>query len=228
MQAAAHTTTAAPSSTGLPRPTDVPPARVQVQRQRREGDSHRDQLSVPAGEPHDAGEHRDDAGCGGHQPHGLHGADVGGPAGTHAAKVAVPPRIPRGCGRGQSTRQRHRAPVAPRRRPVSDANLDLLLSRLGPVERVLDLGCGFGEWLHAALEATPQASGVGVDTSRPALEQARRRARDRGLEARVAFEETEAASYEGAGFDAVLCIGATHAFGGLAGTLQAVRRYLRR
>jgi SAM-dependent methyltransferase len=111
--------------------------------------------------------------------------------------------------------------------PVSDANLDRLLSRLGPVERVLDLGCGFGEWLHAALEARPQASGVGVDTSRPALDQARRRARDRGLEARVAFEETEAASYEGADYDAVLCIGATHAFGGLAGTLEAVRRYLR-
>ncbi len=111
--------------------------------------------------------------------------------------------------------------------PVSDANLQRLLTRLGPVERVLDLGCGFGEWLLATLEAAPGATGVGVDTSRPALDEARRRAADRGLDARVSFEETEAASYDGGGFDAVLCVGATHAFGGLAGTLDAVREHLR-
>ena len=110
--------------------------------------------------------------------------------------------------------------------PVSDANLHRLLSRLGPVERVLDLGCGFGEWLFAALEAAPGADGVGVDTSRPALDEARRRADQRGLTDRVTFEEAEAASYDGGTFDAVLCVGATHAFGGLAGTLDAVRGHL--
>ena len=110
--------------------------------------------------------------------------------------------------------------------PVSDANLHRLLTRLGPVDRVLDLGCGFGEWLFAALEAAPGATGVGVDTSRPALDEARGRAERRGLTDRVAFEEAEAASYDGGGFDAVLCVGATHAFGGLAGTLDAVRAHL--
>jgi SAM-dependent methyltransferase len=111
--------------------------------------------------------------------------------------------------------------------PVSDANLLRLLTRLGPVERVLDLGCGFGEWLLAALEAAPQATGVGVDTSAPAVEDGRRRAQLRGLAERVVFEESDAASYEGGGFDAVLCVGATHAFGGLARTLDAVRAHLR-
>ena len=111
--------------------------------------------------------------------------------------------------------------------PVSDANLHRLLGRLGPVERVLDLGCGFGEWLLAALEATPQATGAGVDTSSPALEEARGRAQRRGLAERVTFEEADAASFEGGGFDAVLCVGATHAFGGLAGTLDAVRAHVR-
>ena len=110
--------------------------------------------------------------------------------------------------------------------PVSDANLQRLLTRLGPVERVLDLGCGFGEWLFAALEAAPGATGVGVDTSRPALDEARGRAERRGLTDRVVFEEAEAASYDGGGFDAVLCVGATHAFGGLVGTLDAVRGHL--
>jgi len=111
--------------------------------------------------------------------------------------------------------------------PVSDANLRRLLTRLGPVERVLDLGCGFGEWLLAALEAAPGATGVGVDTSSPALEEAGRRATERGLADRVTFEETEAAAFEGGSFDAVLTVGATHAFGGLAGTLAAVREHLR-
>jgi SAM-dependent methyltransferase len=111
--------------------------------------------------------------------------------------------------------------------PVSDANLLRLLSRLGPVERVLDLGCGFGEWLHAVLEAAPQATGVGVDTSGPALEEARRRAQERGVADRATHEETDAASFEGSGFDAVLCVGASHALGGLGGTLDAVRAHLR-
>jgi SAM-dependent methyltransferase len=92
---------------------------------------------------------------------------------------------------------------------------------------VLDLGCGFGEWLLAALEAAPQATGVGVDTSSPAVEQARSRAAARGLADRASFEEADAAGYDGTGFDAVLCVGATHAFGGLAGTLDAVRAHLR-
>ncbi len=111
--------------------------------------------------------------------------------------------------------------------PVSDANLRRLLQHLGPVDRVLDLGCGFGEWLLAALEVAPQATGTGVDTSTPALEQARTRAAARGLADRVDWHEADAAGWRGPGFDGVLCIGATHAFGGLAGTLTAVREHLR-
>jgi SAM-dependent methyltransferase len=68
---------------------------------------------------------------------------------------------------------------------------------------------------------------VGVDTSAPALEQARGRAATRGLTDRVAFERADAAGWRGEGFDAVLCMGATHAFGGPVPTLTAVRRHLR-
>ena len=91
--------------------------------------------------------------------------------------------------------------------PVSDDALHRLLTRLGPVERVLDLGCGFGEWLLAVLEAAPGAQGVGVDTSRPALEEAHRRATARGLTDRLVLEGTDAADYEGSGFDAVSASG---------------------
>jgi SAM-dependent methyltransferase len=113
--------------------------------------------------------------------------------------------------------------------PVSDDNLRRLVGhlRLPPTGRLLDLGCGFGEWLFAALEAAPGTTGVGVDTSPPALEEARTRAAARRLSDRVRFEQADASGWRGEGVDAVLCIGATHAFGGLAETLTAVRGHLR-
>lgn len=113
--------------------------------------------------------------------------------------------------------------------PVSDENLRRLVERLDlpPDGRLLDLGCGFGEWLFAALEAVPGVTGTGVDTSVPALAEARRRAAERGLADRVGFEHADAARWTGDGFHAVLCIGATHAFGGLGPTLDAVRSHLR-
>jgi ubiquinone/menaquinone biosynthesis C-methylase UbiE len=114
--------------------------------------------------------------------------------------------------------------------PVSDAALSKLVDRLelGAGGRVLDLGCGFGEWLLAAVDRAPGAEGVGVDSSAPALREARARAERRGLSGRVRFVEADASSWtEGPEFDAVLCVGATHAFDGLDGTLAAARRHLR-
>src|SRR4051794_8501412 len=113
--------------------------------------------------------------------------------------------------------------------PVSDENLRLLVQRLDlPSDgRILDLGCGFGEWLFAALEAVPGVTGVGVDTSEPALTEAGERAVRRTLSGRVTFEQADAGGWQGEGFDAVLCVGATHALGGLGPTLTAVRRHLR-
>jgi len=113
--------------------------------------------------------------------------------------------------------------------PVSEEALRRLVQRLDLPDggRVLDLGCGYGEWLHAALDEFPAAEGVGVDTSTPALEEARTRAGQRKLDGRVTFEQADAAEWEGGTFDAVLCVGATHALGGLARTLAAARAHLR-
>ncbi|WP_209307491.1 class I SAM-dependent methyltransferase [Geodermatophilus sp. DF01-2] len=119
-----------------------------------------------------------------------------------------------------------RHPVAA---PVSDDSLFRLISRLVPPggNRVLDLGCGSGAWLLRLVEEHPGLRGVGLDTSAPALAAARSEAGRRGLTDRVEFVGGDAAAYAGRPFDVVLCVGATHAFGGLAGTLHAVRRHLR-
>ena len=90
---------------------------------------------------------------------------------------------------------------------------------------VLDLGCGQGAWLLAALEAHPEVRGVGLDLALPpdiGAETDRRAVADR-----VRWVQADASSWSDGLFDAVFCVGASHAFGGLDETLQAVRSHLR-
>ena len=76
--------------------------------------------------------------------------------------------------------------------------------------RVLDAGCGSGE--HALLAAARGADAVGVDISPRAIEQARRKASERGLTVR--FEVADALSLGGLGltFDTVIDSGLFHVF----------------
>ena len=118
--------------------------------------------------------------------------------------------------------------------PVSDRSVERLVEALDlqARSRVLDLGCGSAEWLQRALIATPGATGVGVDTSGPALDAARASAASRGLADRLTVVRADATTWTGdAGegappFDAVLCVGVGHVLGGPAGTLAAARRHL--
>ncbi|MGY1653118.1 SAM-dependent methyltransferase [Geodermatophilus sp. SYSU D01119] len=113
--------------------------------------------------------------------------------------------------------------------PVSDDALARLVERAAPPGRgtALDLGCGSGAWLLTMLAARPGLSGVGVDTSGPALDAARDRAALAGMVGRAVFVQADAATWRGEPADVVLCIGAAHAFGGTAGALGAARRHLR-
>ncbi|MFD9632322.1 SAM-dependent methyltransferase [Streptomyces violascens] len=93
--------------------------------------------------------------------------------------------------------------------------------------RVLDLGCGGGEWLLRALTAFPQLRAEGVDISEGSLAHAREAARLAGIEQRLALHQEDASEFTSPrAFDLVLSVGATHAFGGLLPTLAAARKHL--
>ncbi|GAA3159468.1 class I SAM-dependent methyltransferase [Streptomyces virens] len=113
--------------------------------------------------------------------------------------------------------------------PLDDDSVRALLEHAVPRDdaRVLDLGCGTGEWLLRALAARPGLRAEGVDVSEGALEQARAAARRRGLGDRLVLHHGDAADFAADhAFDLVISVGAAHAFGGPGATLAAARRHL--
>ncbi|MBB3694058.1 peptide chain release factor N(5)-glutamine methyltransferase [Sphingomonas sp. BK580] len=91
-------------------------------------------------------------------------------------------------------------------RPDSETLLEAALAHFAdrPPARVLDLGTGPGTLLLAALAEWPGASGLGVDRSDAALEQARANAAALGFADRVAFRRGDWAAGTAERFDLVL------------------------
>ncbi|MFE1288177.1 SAM-dependent methyltransferase [Streptomyces sp. NPDC058751] len=117
----------------------------------------------------------------------------------------------------------------PIKSPLDDDSVRRLLERGAPRgnERVLDLGCGGGEWLLRALATRPHLQAEGVDISEDALAQARQAASDLGVQERLVLHHQKAEDFTSSqSFDLVLSVGATHAFGGLLPTLAAARKHL--
>jgi len=115
--------------------------------------------------------------------------------------------------------------------PLSAEHAGLLMDRLDlrPALRITDLGCGWGELLLQAVarsitigpSAARPVAGIGVDTDAAALSRARALARQRHLDQHVEFAQADAAAWRGTA-DRVLCVGASHAFGGTEPALKAL------
>ncbi|MEU3220391.1 class I SAM-dependent methyltransferase [Streptomyces sp. NPDC006971] len=113
--------------------------------------------------------------------------------------------------------------------PLHDDSVRRLLEQGLPRgdERILDLGCGSGEWLLRALSAHPGLRAEGVDIAEDSLDLARREARRLGVEDRLTLHHRSAEEFASPhAFDLVLSVGASHAFGGLLPTLAAAREHL--
>lgn len=113
--------------------------------------------------------------------------------------------------------------------PLSSEHAERLLPRLdlAAAVRLLDLGCGWGELLLRAVALAPSARAVGVDTAVQHLRRGEAAAAERGLAGRVSFVAGSVETYEGQA-DRVLCIGASHAWGGTSAALVRLQRHVSR
>ena len=92
-------------------------------------------------------------------------------------------------------------------RPDSETLIEAAIAHFGArsPRRVLDLGTGSGALLLAALDHWPDAQGVGVDLSAPALAVARDNAERLGLGARARFLNAGWEVAGDGGYDLILC-----------------------
>ncbi|MGW5422512.1 SAM-dependent methyltransferase [Streptomyces sp. NPDC003943] len=97
--------------------------------------------------------------------------------------------------------------------PLSEARAARIVERLAAAApaTVLDIGCGWGEFLLRVLAAAPGARGVGIDINSDDLALGRRLATERGLAERVEYAEESARDTGRVPADTVLCIGSSHA-----------------
>ncbi|MEU7186855.1 class I SAM-dependent methyltransferase [Streptomyces sp. NPDC045369] len=113
--------------------------------------------------------------------------------------------------------------------PLGDDSVRQLLEHALPHgdERVLDLGCGGGEWLLRALARHRGLRAEGVDVSAESLAHARTAAVGQGVADRLVLHHEDVTGFRSPHpFGLVVSVGAAHAFGGLLPTLVAARRHL--
>lgn len=111
--------------------------------------------------------------------------------------------------------------------PMSSEKFDELVGLLDLPEagRVLDCATGKAELLRRIVRRWG-CTGVGVDLSVPAVEEARQLVTEAGLSDAIEIVQVDGAKYDAKpeSFDATLCIGASRIWGGHEGTLAALTR----
>lgn len=93
--------------------------------------------------------------------------------------------------------------------PLSDQHATDLIHEL-PLHddsTILDLGCGWADFLLRSLVTQPGATGLGIDRNRLALERARKAAAKRGLRDRTTFTHSDLVTYSGPLTSIVFAVG---------------------
>ncbi len=119
--------------------------------------------------------------------------------------------------------------------PLSEERAARLIRTLKPLDgaHVLDVGCGWAEFLLRVLEAAPTATGTGVDLDATAIAHAQANAEARGLLPRVSLQVADVAQWQpDRPVDVVVVNGASQVWGGdplqhTANALTAARQLLR-
>jgi cyclopropane fatty-acyl-phospholipid synthase-like methyltransferase len=122
--------------------------------------------------------------------------------------------------------------IALRRRdidnPLSPASLDRIIALCDPPpnSRVLDIGCGKGEFLLRLAERRA-VQGEGIDLSKHAIELALSNARHHALQGTLLFRCADAKSLKPPArtYFLTICLGATQAFGNLKTTLLTLQEW---
>jgi SAM-dependent methyltransferase len=91
---------------------------------------------------------------------------------------------------------------------------------------IVDLGCGWAEFLLRVLDEESTSRGVGIDRDQTAITRAAKNSEIRGLRDRVQLECGDVTQWSGQA-DVAIVIGASHAWGGTRETLNAVHALLR-
>ncbi|MFD1151200.1 SAM-dependent methyltransferase [Saccharothrix hoggarensis] len=113
--------------------------------------------------------------------------------------------------------------------PLSDGKAHELIGslHLGAGATVVDYGCGWAEFLLRAVEHEPNARGLGVDSDDHAIARGRANVEARGLGSRVTLELADVTTWQAEPADVAISMGASHAWGGTAETLDALRDRVR-
>ncbi|WP_439660991.1 SAM-dependent methyltransferase [Lentzea sp. HUAS TT2] len=119
--------------------------------------------------------------------------------------------------------------------PLSEERAARLIRSLLPLANahVIDVGCGWAEFLLRTLEAAPTATGTGVDLNATDIAHAQANAEARGLTGRVSLQVADVAQWQpDRPADVLIVNGATQVWGGdplqhTANALTAAKQLLR-
>jgi SAM-dependent methyltransferase len=104
--------------------------------------------------------------------------------------------------------------------------LDGVEEKLERGAKIADVGCGHGVSTVLLAKAYPRCRIVGYDTHAASIESARRSAERAGVADRVTFEEANAVSFPGEGFDLVAHFDSLHDMADPVGAARQVRKAL--